>query len=70
MDEVKKTVTLCALLIDIEGYEEELADPILSDIDPHDPVARNPCLRRGPLSWDYWTRLQGQWLKRVQGVHR
>ena len=35
----------------------ELADPILRGIDDDDPVARNPCLRRGPLSWDYWTRL-------------
>ena len=24
-----------------------------------DPYARNPCLRRGPLSLDYWTRLPG-----------
>ena len=28
--------------------------------DKNDPVARNPCLRRGPLSLDYWTRLPGQ----------
>jgi hypothetical protein len=25
--------------------------------DAADFVARNPCLRRGPLSLDYWTRL-------------
>jgi hypothetical protein len=35
-------------------------DPILRGIDKSDPVARNPCLRRGPLSLDYWTRLPGQ----------
>jgi hypothetical protein len=35
-------------------------DPILRSIDKDDPVARNPCLRRGPLSFDYWTRLPGQ----------
>jgi hypothetical protein len=35
-------------------------DPILRGIDKNDPVARNPCLRRGPLSLDYWTRLPGQ----------
>jgi hypothetical protein len=37
----------------------ELEDPILRGIDPADPIARNPCLRRGPLSWEYWTRLPG-----------
>jgi len=35
-------------------------DPILRGIDIGDPIARNPCLRRGPLSLDYWTRLPGQ----------
>jgi len=35
-------------------------DPILRGIDKNDPVARNPCLHRGPLSLDYWTRLPGQ----------
>jgi len=35
-------------------------DPILRGIDKNDPVARNPCLRRGPLSLDYWTRLPGE----------
>jgi len=38
---------------------DELDDPILRGIDPADPIARNPCLRRGLLSWDYWTRLPG-----------
>jgi hypothetical protein len=40
-----------------EFTDAELADPILRGIDPHDPIARNPCLRRGPLSIDYWMRL-------------
>ena len=35
-------------------------DPILRGIDKDDPIARNPCLRRGPLSLDYWTRLPGE----------
>ena len=34
-------------------------DPILRGIDKNDPVGRNPCLNRGPLSLDYWTRLPG-----------
>ena len=38
----------------------ELEDPILRGIDRHDAIARNPCLRRGPLSLDYYTRLPGQ----------
>ena len=44
-----------------EFTDQELADPILRGIDASDPVARNPCLRRGPLSLDFWTRLPGQW---------
>jgi hypothetical protein len=39
---------------------DEMEDSILRGIDKDDPVARNPCLRRGPLSLDYWTRLPGQ----------
>jgi WD40 repeat protein len=39
--------------------DAELKDPILRGIDKNDPIARNPCLRRGPLSLDYWTRLAG-----------
>jgi WD40 repeat protein len=42
----------------------ELENPILRDIDRDDPVARNPCLRRGPLSLDYWKQLPGSlWRK-------
>src|SRR5262249_15400964 len=40
-----------------EFSNAELRDPIMRGIDKNDPVARNPCLRRGPLSLDYWTRL-------------
>ena len=43
-----------------EFSDDELEDPILRGIDRNDPVARNPCLRRGPLSLDYWTRLPGE----------
>lgn len=39
-----------------EFTDIELADPILSSIDKDDPVARNPCLRRGPLHWEYYTQ--------------
>ena len=42
-----------------EFTDAEMEDPILRGIDKDDPVARNPCLRRGPLSLDYWTRLPG-----------
>ena len=40
-----------------EFTDDELEDPILRGIDKNDPIARNPCLRRGPLSFEYWTRL-------------
>ena len=40
-----------------EFTDAELNDPILRGIDKADPVARNLCLQRGPLSLDYWTRL-------------
>jgi len=43
-----------------EFTDNELEDPILRGIDKDDPIARNPCLRRGPLSLDYWARLPGR----------
>src|SRR6516225_7957932 len=43
-----------------EFTDGEMEDPVLRGIDKNDPIARNPCLRRGPLSLDYWTRLPGQ----------
>ncbi len=61
-----------------EFTDEELADPILRGIDgafsgrsgaspdAADATARNPCLRRGPLSLDYWTRLPGQMWRAVR----
>jgi hypothetical protein len=53
-----------------EFTPEELADPILRGIDPADPIARNPCLRRGPLSWEYWTRLPGDLWRSVRTITR
>src|SRR5215831_16696474 len=55
-----------------EFSDDEMEDPILRGIDKNDPVARNPCLRRGPLSLDYWTRLPGQFwhsMRRLVGVN-
>ena len=43
-------------------------DPILRGIDKDDPIGRNPCLRRGPLSLDYWTRLPGQLWRSTRGL--
>ena len=48
----------------------ELADPILRGIDPNNPVARNPCLRRGPLSLDYWTRIPGDFWRSFRALAR
>ena len=39
-----------------EFADAELKDPIMRGIAKDDPIARNPCLRRGPLSWEYWIR--------------
>jgi len=47
-------------------------DPILRGIDKNNPVARNPCLRRGPPSLDYRTRLPEQFwrsTRRLLGVN-
>ena len=46
----------------------ELEDPILRGIDKDDPIARNPCLRRGPLSLDYWARLAASRVPDARGV--
>ena len=46
------------------GVAQEFTDAELRihlrRIDKDDPIARNPCLRRGPLSWEYWARLPGK----------
>jgi len=39
--------------------KDGMAD-VVRGIDKNDSVARNPCLRRGPLSLDYWMRLPVQ----------
>jgi len=46
----------------------ELDDPILRGIDQNDPIARNPCLRRGPLAWEYWTRLPADFWRSVRAL--
>jgi hypothetical protein len=49
-----------------EFTDGEMEDPILRGIGMDDPVARNPCLRRGPLSLDYWTRLPGGFWRSIR----
>ncbi|KYG19897.1 hypothetical protein SE92_06140 [Bradyrhizobium sp. AT1] len=44
-----------------EFSDAELADPFLRSLDKADPVARNPCLRRGPLHWEYYTQAAARW---------
>jgi WD40 repeat protein len=51
-----------------EFTDAELEDPILRGIDKSDPIARNPCLRRGPLSFDYWTGLAGNGWRSLRGL--
>ena len=43
-----------------EFTDGEMEDPILRGVGKNDLVSRNPCLHRGPLSLDYWTRLPGE----------
>src|SRR5262249_38542409 len=50
-----------------EFTDAEMDDPVLRGIDKSDPIARNPCLRRGPLSLDYWTRLPEQLWRSTRG---
>jgi WD40 repeat protein len=55
-----------------EFTEQEIEDPIFRGIDINDTLARKPCLRRGPLSLDYWTRVPGQlWrsMRRLAGIN-
>jgi hypothetical protein len=55
-----------------EFIDAELEDPILRGIEWEDTIARNPCLRRGPLSLDYWSRLPGNaWrsLRKLAGAN-
>jgi hypothetical protein len=59
-DDLRERVCAEKLVGAQEFSDDEMGDPILRGIDKDDPVARNPCLRRGPLSLDYWTRLPEQ----------
>ena len=57
-DELRERVCSEALVGAAQEFDAaELEDPILRGT--NDMIARNPCLRRGPLSLDYWTRLAG-----------
>jgi hypothetical protein len=41
----------------------ELEAPILRGV-----TQTNPCLHRGPLSLDYWTRLLGAWWASIRAL--
>jgi hypothetical protein len=49
-----------------EFTDAELEDPILRGIDKDDSAERNPCLKRGPLSLDYWMRLPMQFWRSLR----
>jgi WD domain, G-beta repeat len=59
-DALREGVCAEKLIAAQEFTDGEMEDPVLRGIDKNDPIARNPCLRRGPLSLDYWTRLPHQ----------
>ena len=54
-DALRERVFAEKLIGTVQGFavSELEDDPILRGIDKNDPVARNPCLHRGPLSLDY-----------------
>lgn len=54
-------------LIGAQSFTDaELEDPILRGIDRHDAIDRNPCLRRGPLHWEYYTQTADRWWRWLQ----
>jgi WD40 repeat protein len=60
-DALRERVCSEALVGEAQEFDDaELDDPALAGLDHNDRVARNPCLRRGPLALDYWTRLPGE----------
>jgi hypothetical protein len=60
-DELRERVCSEALVGPVQEFDDaELDDPALAGLDRNDAIARNPCLRRGPLALDYWTRLPGE----------
>jgi hypothetical protein len=71
-DELRERVCSEVLIGPAQEFDDaEFDDPALAGLDHNDPFARNPCLRRGPLALDYWTRLPGElWrsLRRLAGV--
>jgi WD40 repeat protein len=44
-----------------EFTTQELEDPILRGINRNDAADRNPCLRRGPLHYEYYTQAAVRW---------
>jgi len=60
-DELRERACSEALVGAAQEFDDaELDDPALAGLDSNDPVARNPCQRRGPLTLDYWARLPGE----------
>lgn len=54
----------------LRGVQEfnlrELQNPVLLGIDAADPVSRNPCLRRGALHWEFYSRPAAWFLGRAR----
>ncbi len=55
----------CSCHVGVTGgfTDVELKDSILAGLNPDNLVARNPCLRRGPLHWEYYTQAFTRWTK-------
>lgn len=46
----------------------EMRNFVLANLDPDDQSARNPCLRRGPLHWEYYTQAVARWSSRLTSL--
>jgi hypothetical protein len=55
--ELRRRVCAEKLIGSEEFTPTERDDPIVGAFVSDDPVERNPCLQRGPLSLEYWMRV-------------
>lgn len=63
LESVKTSAYACdaRLMAAREYTKEEMKNFLLDALDPEDATARNPCLRRGPLHWEYYAQAAVRW---------
>ncbi len=55
-------------LIGAQEFDSELSEPVLQGIEREGPIGRNPCRRRGPVSWVYWSRLPEHFIGTIRSA--